>query len=251
MKNLNKIQNISCLELLQQLETNSIDLLITDPPYGMNIHKLGFIKDGGNKRKFDKATSGKKTKDIPKTKYADNLVQWDTRPTQEEFNEMQRVSKKLIVFGGNYFTDLLPQSSNWLVWDKRVRENYKNDFSDCELVWTNLTGNKTTKYNCISMGCIQDNMKDKEKRYHPTQKPIKLLRDIISDNTTEGDIVCDPYGGSFSTAVTCEQLGLPWISGDINSAYCDIGNERISEEKAKGKKLSNWFTPVENQVGEL
>ena len=241
MIDLNKVHNISSLELLKQMPTNSIDLLITDPPYGMNIHKLGFIKDGGTKRKFDRASSGKKTKDIPKSKYANNLVQWDIRPTKEVFDEMQRVSKKMIVFGGNYFTDLLPQSCNWLVWDKRVRDNYKNDFSDCELIWTNLEGNKTTKYNHIWMGCIQNSMKDKDIKFHPTQKPEKLMRDIIRDNTTEGDIVCDPYMGSWTTAVACEQLGLKWIGCEINIAYCKIGENRISKEKGKGIKLENWF----------
>ncbi len=132
----NKIYNMDCIEGMKQIEDNSIDCVITDPPYGINADKnVGF--DGCAKAR----------------KYTDN---WDFQtPSKEVFDEILRVSKKVIIFGGNYFTDKLPQNNHWIVWDKQ-KENVNKNFSDCELIYTNIDKNIVTKYVCRQHGFIND-----------------------------------------------------------------------------------------------
>lgn len=148
----NKILNMDCMDFLKQCPDKIFDLVLTDPPYGIKEScgknksrtKLAIAKDYGNK-------------------------DWDnTIPPKEVFNEIVRVSKHAIIFGGNYFVENLTNSSCWLVWDKH---NGENDFADCELAWTNFK-TAVRKYDWTWAGMLQENMKEKEIRIHPTQKPV-------------------------------------------------------------------------------
>ena len=188
---LNNIYCGDCLDLMQEMEDNSVDLVLTDPPYGIGEcgaknHTRdappGFSK--GN-------TSGKpRTKEVKATRYKPK--DWDfIKPNKWYFDELQRISKNQIIFGGNYFADQLPATSCWIVWDK----DNSGDFADCELCWTSFK-TAVRKYKWRWNGMLQEDMKHKEKREHPTQKPCKLIEKIIKDYSEEGQTIFDPLLGS-------------------------------------------------------
>lgn len=200
---------MDCLELMKQLDNNSIDLIITDPPYGINIaskggigrDNLGKVKDYG-------------------------LCEWDKSiPSKEIFDEMFRVSKNQIIFGGNYMTEYLKPSSCWVVWDK---DNTGN-FADCELAWTSF--DKAVRlFKFRWNGMLQGNMKMKEKRFHPTQKPIPLGRWLINKFAKEGDIIFDPFAGSGSFLVAAKQSRFNYIGCELNEEYVKISKQRLAQQ---------------------
>lgn len=204
---------MDCLEGMKQLPDNSVDLIVTDPPYGIGCDK-GFTANLGSSPKTTKI-------------YNDT---WDNdTPTKEIFDEMLRIGKTVIIFGGNYFIDKLPFKKSWLVWDK-IGDMKQFDFlSDCELMWTNLDRNITKKYIVIQKGFIAE----EKERFHPTQKPVKLIRMIISDFSKENDIILDPFMGSGTTAVACKQLNRKFIGFEISEEYCKIANKRLEQNNLK------------------
>jgi len=204
---LNKIYNMDCLEYMRTMPDKSVDLVLTDPPYGKmwtrGKNGIGMLKD---KNESDKTL-------------------WDIKPQKEVFDEMLRVGKEVIIFGGNYFTDYLPPSNCWIVWDKLgdLKLGEQIPFAHCELAWTSL--NKTVKkYTFRSQGFIKDT---KDERVHPTQKPTELFAEIIKDFSKEGDIILDPFLGSGTTAVACKLLKRNYIGIEIDKKYCEIAEQRI------------------------
>lgn len=125
-----KITCADCLDILKQLPDKCIDLVLTDPPYGIKMAKNFFIDTKrGREKGFVYENKFKKK-------------EWDNnRPEKEIFIEILRVSKNAIIFGGNYFADLLPSSRGWIVWDKKENEKIAPNFSDCELCWTSFDKN--------------------------------------------------------------------------------------------------------------
>lgn len=202
---LNKIHNCDCLEFMKTLPDKCIDLVLTDPPYGINA---------------DKGVGGFGTSKTDKH-YKDD---WDKKtPSQEYFTEMLRVGKKVVIFGGNFFTDKLPVNGHWIVWDKVGYFDFKNPFSDCELAWTNLPKVMVKKYQVIQQGFISE----EKTRFHPTQKPEKIMAYIIRDYTEEGELVYDPFAGGGSTALAAQKLGRNYILNEISPEYCKIAEDRI------------------------
>ena len=213
-----KIINADCLTVLKQLPDKSIDLILTDPPYGINVSKSVYNVEAGQKRSHNaKAVAGT-------YKHAD----WDSAiPAKEYFDEMERVAKHRIIFGGNYFTEYLKPSSGWIFWDKN---NGSNDFGDGELAWTDF--NKAIrKYQYTWNGMLQQDMKNKEVRIHPTQKPVGLLMQILRDYSDPGWLVCDPFSGSGSTAIACERWGLPFICIERDVDYFKASTKRLNDER--------------------
>jgi len=208
MLEFNKVYHEDCLTFMKKLPDNYFDLIITDPPYGINICSNGSV--GGGKLA--------KVKDY-------GVQEWDKSiPSKECFDEMKRVSKNQIIFGGNYMTDFLRPSPCWVVWDK---DNTGN-FADCELAWTSF--NKSVKrlkhrWN----GMLQENMSWKEKRHHPTQKPVRLGRWLIETFANEGDKIFDPFAGSGSFLLASKQKGFDFVGCEINKEYVDIINERLKQ----------------------
>jgi len=203
------IYNADCLEIMKKMISKSIDCIITDPPYGINA-------DGGVGGFGASAT--------------DKHYQagWDSQaPCQEYFTEMLRVAKKLFIFGGNFFADKLPIGKHWIVWDKKGEIKFRNPFGDAELVWTNINRNSIKKYVLIQQGFIS---RERE-RFHPTQKPTQLLRSILADYTTDGEVILDPFMGSGSTGVACAEIGREFIGIEREKIYFDIAKKRL--EKAK------------------
>lgn len=201
-----EIIQADCLEVMKGMGDNSVDLTITDPPYGIKSHK-GTNGFGSAKNR----------------RYQDD---WDQKiPSKEIFDEILRVSKNVILFGGNYFAHLLPPSKCWLVWDKKGEIAFQNPFADCELLYTTFK-KPVKKYTFRQQGFITDS---KDKRYHPTQKPSELVERLIGDFSGDGEVIFDPYLGSGTTVIACERLGRGYIGVEIDQAYIDIANERLRE----------------------
>lgn len=182
-------------------------LLLTDPPYGINRDK-GFGGEWGF------AGAGKP---IKRREYKD---EWDAEaPSAEVFDLITSVANKSIIWGGNFFTDKLPVNGFWLVWDKK---NTMPTFGDCELAWTDIPRKSVKKYEVVYNGLIG---KEKD-RYHPTQKPVKLIAAVLQDFSDEDDVVLDVFGGSGTTLVAAEQLGRTCYMMELDPHYCDVIIER-------------------------
>ena len=150
-----------CLDILPTLPAGAVDAVITDPPYGI----------GENHSKV--ASRGKLAKPIDY-----GTFNWDNKKVSPNtIKQILRVSNSQVIFGGNYYADLLPASSSWIVWDK---QNGANDFADCELAWTSHK-KAVRKYTYLWNGMIKQKP---EKRFHPTQKPLALMEWVINNYTT-------------------------------------------------------------------
>lgn len=198
-----------CLEVLPTLAAGSVDAVVTDPPYGVKRDK-GFEGFGG----FGTP--------IARTRYEG---EWDSRrPSRVYFDEMLRVSKIAMIFGGNYFADLLPVSNHWVVWDKKQT---MPTFGDCELVWTNVKRNSvkwiTREWNGL--------LGKEEDRQHATQKPLKIMKWLVEQYTRPSDLILDPFMGSGTTGVACMQLGRKFIGVEIDPTYFAIAEKRIRQAK--------------------
>ena len=212
---LNKIYNEDCLETMAKMPDNFVDLVLTDPPYGIGET---------NERNMSR---GKLS--LP-TNYGH--YDWDSQKILDiYFNEIKRISDNQIIFGGNYYGHVLGDTSCYLVWDK---DNGKSDFADAELIWTSFeSAVRILRFKW--QGMLQENMKKKEKRYHPTQKPVELIRWILAEYSPEIEIIYDPFVGSGSILLAAESLGHNWLGSEINSEYCDIANKRIKAERDQYK----------------
>ena len=211
MQSISRLIQGDCLENMRQMKSKSIDIIITDPPYGIGEAA------GKNKSRGHAAVA----KDY-------GNLSWDNDiPPPEYFSEMLRVSKNQIIFGGNYFTEFLPPSSRWIVWDKN---NGDNDFADCELAWTSFpTAVRKIRYTWNGM--IQENMKHKDYRVHPTQKPVEVMKWIIEKYTEEGQTVLDPFMGSGTTGVACVRTNRPFIGVEKVGEYFSAARTRIESSQ--------------------
>lgn len=195
---------------MKQVPDKYFDLVLTDPPYGIGESKKDNASRGclGKSKSYDK-------KD------------WDNKiPAKEIFDEIKRVSKNQIIFGGNYFIEYLNNSSCWIVWDKM---NGDNDFADCELAWTNFK-TAVRKYEFRWHGMLQNDMMNKEERFHPTQKPVELFKHLLRDYAKEGFKIYDPFGGSGTTAIASQGLPsmkLEWCLNELEPDYVAIANKRL------------------------
>jgi len=198
-----------CLEVMKGIPDKAIDLVLTDPPYG--------IKESNEKNRTRARLA--KTTDF-------GHYDWDKQKVKKEyFEEIRRVSKNQVIFGGNYYASILGDSSCWLVWDK---DNGKNDFADCELAWTSFK-TAVRKFKWRWKGMLQEDMKNKEKRVHPTQKPLPLFKWILEKYSQPNDVILDPFLGSGTTAVACLELNRHFIGIELSSEYCEIAKKRIRE----------------------
>lgn len=197
------------------------DLVLTDPPYGINI--VDNKKIGGD-------NNGKCKEYIPV--YGD-----DVGLLKEQWEEIKRISKNQIIWGGNYFAEMLGNSPCWLVWNKKPYGNGDN-FADCELAWTSFnTPSKVFHYlwrGMISWG--------NEKRVHPTQKPIPLFKWCIETFTKEGDKIFDPFLGSGTTLRACRETNRNCNGFEIVKDYNQVIVERLM---AKTPSLETWVSEDE------
>lgn len=210
------IYQADCLDVLKSQEDKSIDLIIADPPYGLNIVKKGKV-GGAGKNFIGKMVSPRAYKG----------GEWDNAiPSKEYFDEMLRVGKKVVIFGGNYFNEYLPQGNKWVVWDKKATGN----FSKCELIWTSEKG-RIEKFDWEWNGFIQGNGRggrQRIKRVHPSQKPVELIEYLIKMFSKEGDLILDPFAGSGTVAVACVKLKREFVLVEKDTEYVDIIKERLN-----------------------
>ena len=193
------------------------DMVFTDPPYG--------IGESGSKNHL----RGKLAK---ATQYEERG--WDNKiPDKQAFDNMFEFSKEQIIWGGNYFIEYLKNSPCWIVWDKN---NNKNDFADCELAWCSMK-TAVRMFKWTWNGMLQEDMKNKEKRFHPTQKPVGLFLDIFKTYSFESCI--DLFGGSGSTLIACEKTGRKCRMMELDPKYCDVIIKRWEDFTGKKAELIN------------
>jgi len=207
------LYNGDCMEAMKGMEENAYDLAIVDPPYGGN-DAIG-LKD--NKKQGKQATK--------RTNY--NVFE-NTAPTPEYFTELKRVSKNQIIWGVNFYNNF-DLSGGRLVWDKkgtafgRAETAYLSmtkSVNICEIVWN---------------GMIQHDMKNKEDRIHPTQKPIMLYRWLLNEYANEGNKIFDTHGGSFTNAIACDMEGFDLDIIEIDGTYFDNGVQAFDKYKQQLK----------------
>jgi site-specific DNA-methyltransferase (adenine-specific) len=214
-----QITNEDNMLLMARYPDKYFDLAIVDPPYGINIHKMNYtqsIKGGVTKRNCYSA-----------------ITDWDNNvPNQEYFNELFRVSKNQIIWGGNYFE--LPLTKSWIIWDKKTEEKYSNDFADCEMAWNSF--NKPAKVvRYLWSGMLQPNMKDKQKRIHPTEKPYQLYKWILDKYAKENNKILDTHLGSGSIAIACHDYKFDLTACELDKEYFDKAIQRINNHTAQTK----------------
>jgi len=211
-----------CVTALKRFNDNHFDLAIVDPPYGIGADKaqnnaaLSRIKAEGK----SKAGRGWKL-------YHD--TDWDNEtPTAEYWAELFRVSKNQIVWGGNYFTEYLPPSMGWILWDKGQR-----DFSlaDGELAWTSF--NKALRIFEMSRGKALAKNNEQGGRFHPTQKPEMLYDWILKNYAKECDLVLDTHLGSGSSRIAAYKGGFNFVGFEIDQEYYEKQEKRFNDFKSQ------------------
>lgn len=202
------------------------DLVLTDPPYGVKA-----VNDSGTVIGYGEKHLAKRG--VYKEIIGDNT----TETAQAAYDVLQGICDRLIIFGGNYFLSFLPQSDGWVIWDKRGAEgeHMRNNFADGEMAWCSFH-TPVRIYHQLWNGMIRQGEHDK--RVHPTQKPVKMLSEIVSDFSQAGDVVLDVFGGSGSVLMACEQTGRQCLMCELDPYYCDViiarwetltGNKAIKE----------------------
>ena len=198
---------MDCIEGMKQYPDKFFDLAIVDPPYMDVFNTDNWVETCAKQKSYKNRQ--------------DTLT--DKKPNDEYFVELRRVSKNQIIWGGNYFT--LPISRGWICWYKSKQDNY---FSDAELAWTSY--DKILKvFEYVWSGMLQQNMKDKEVKIHPTQKPISLYDFCFQYAKLEnGAKVLDTHLGSQSSRIAANKAGLDFVGFEIDKEYFDNGNERYN-----------------------
>lgn len=206
------ITNEDCMELLKRTPDNFYDLAICDPPYGLGDRLVkGGVKGGmGSMRKLAD----------------DKVTTWDNEiPSPEYFTELQRVSKKQIIWGGNYFLDYLGKTDGFVVWDKM---NGTNPMADAELAWQNVKGSTRMFRRHHFSG-------ERTEKIHTTQKPVALYGWLLSNYAKEGDKILDTHLGSGSIAIACHDYGFDLTACELDPDYYNKAMERINNHVAQQK----------------
>ena len=202
--------NMDCLEAMRSMPDKAFDLAVVDPVYGG-------VTQGGYMKNLDSTT--KLAKPI---QY--NLAIWDQPKTGKEyFSELFRVSKNSIVWGGNYFVEEINRNSQcWIVWDKQNT----GGFADFEMAWTSFDS-ASRIFRFTWNGMLQEDMKNKEVRIHPTQKPVALYKWILNRYAKPGDKILDTHLGSGSSRIAAYDLGFDFVGYEIDKEYFDKQEERF------------------------
>ena len=205
---LSTVYLMDCIEGMKQFPDKIFDLAVVDPPYGIGANKMQL----GNASK--KVYRGEND--------------WDNSiPTAEYWEQLFRVSKNQIVWGGNYYQ--LPPSKCWLVWDKN---NGESDFADGEMAWTSF--DKPMRIKKIHWCGSASKWEDTNGKIHPTQKPVKLYDWIFANYASEGNLILDTHLGSQSSRIAANKAGLDFVGFEIDREYFDNGNKRFKNFVSQG-----------------
>lgn len=222
---MNNILNMDCMELMAEFPDNHFDLAIVDPPYGIDAAN---DKRGG--RQHGAAAA-------PSKSYG--AKDWDkSAPDESYFNELKRVSKNQIVWGANHFLGWC--SPCWIVWDKMTGSN---GYADCELAWTSFS-TAVRQFRFQWAGMLQGDMKNKEERIHPTQKPVALYKWLLQNYAKPGQKILDTHMGSGSIAIACHYFGAHLTACELDQDYYEAACERIEKETSQ----SDMFTGEQFQT---
>jgi len=198
------------------MDGSTAHAFVTDPPYGIKIGSQSQGKGGGVAKKID---------------YGKN--DWDNEIPKQAILQGMNTCEVSVLWGANYYTDILSPSSCWLVWDK---DNGDTDFADVEMAWTNIPkSSRLFKYTWAGMR--QEDMKNKEKRVHPTQKPVEL-NVWVMEKLNLGNAILDLFLGSGSTLIAAEKTGRKCYGMELDPKYCDVIVKRW--EDFTGKKAELW-----------
>ena len=220
---------------------DSVDLALTDPPYGVNaVDRRGIC--GGNPNGGNKGTigglckTGMLAKSVAKPrKYAPIIGDDTTDTARSACAILSDIAKNRVIFGGNYFTDFLPPSRCWIVWDKQNGDD--NNFADIEMAWSDID-KPARLFAHMWAGAIRKGSHEEEgrTRLHPTQKPVGLLTSIIEKLAPGIDTIIDVFAGSGSTVIAAERLEKRCLAMELSADYCDVilaRWERFSGKKAE------------------
>ena len=203
-KYVNTIVCGDCLDVMKDWPDKCVDLVLTDPPYGIDYNN-----DRLNRYSHFKASDILGDKEVM------------------DFSFLFKRKERLIIFGVLNFLEQIPYKGRWICWDKRTTELADNVFgSPFELAWTNKTTGYDKIYRVMHGGVINSDAPN-QPRFHPTQKPIKLFMKIILDFTNENDLILDPFCGSGTTCIAAKKLGRRFIGIDISEDYCEIARQRL------------------------
>lgn len=203
MKPRSIVTNEDNMATMSRYEDKFFELAIVDPPYGLGKK----LTDGGGRHL--------------KFKNHKEIQDWDVAPSQEYFNELFRVSKNQIIWGGNYF-DLGP-SRGFIIWDKQ--QSVPN-FSACEYAWSSIDGvSKIFRYRMA--GCFG------EQKIHPTQKPVDLYKFLLHHFAVPGDKILDTHMGSQSSRIAAHDMGFDYYGCELSEKYFHMGNKRFAQYTAQ------------------
>ena len=207
-----ELLHCDCMEYMANQPDNSFDLAIVDPPYGIGQDwtnnenarsNLTFSKNYKNFHGEDKEA-----------------------PEDDYFTELSRVSKNQIIWGANHFSDKIKSGSPcWIVWDKQT----SGVFADCELAYTSFK-TAVRKFTFQWSGMLQGDMKNKDHRIHPTQKPVKLYEWLLTNYAEKGQRILDTHAGSMSSVIACHYFGCDIVACEIDNDYFEAGKKRVDEE---------------------
>lgn len=222
-----KLTNEDNMALMARYHDDYFELAIIDPPYGINAD----IKNNGAHSDYHLKHS--------KAKLNKYKIGWDSYiPTNEYFEELKRVSKRQIIWGANYFGLV----GGMIYWHKNVT---MPSYSTGELAWVSWI-NKIDFVDIAWHGMIQHDMKNKENRIHPTQKPVALYKWILSKYAKQGDKILDTHLGSMSIAIACYDLGFDLVGCELDTEYYQKGLERVNNHINQ----SNLFIPHQEIITE-
>lgn len=226
---LNKIYNEDCLQAMKQIPDKYFDLCIVDPPYGIGASTEVFTRKGKQTGK-SLAISGLNYKNST----------WDKEPPSKEyFKELFRISRNQIIWGANHFIEQFNKNSScWIVWDKLTGNNY---YADCELAWASFKS-AVRKFSFMWKGMFQENMKNKEIRIHPTQKPVALYEWLLKNYAKKGDKILDTHLGSASSIIACKKFGFDYLGFELDKEYFDLASERLN----RFDRQENMFDFINN-----
>lgn len=211
------VENIDCIEFMKQYPNKFFELAIVDPPYGSDNIIGGYTsgKGGG----------------VAKQKQYHQALWTQGKPTENYFAELFRVSQNQIIWGANHFISLMPKDSScWIVWDKL--NGVGSSFADCELAWGSFD-KAVRKFVYRWAGMLQGDMKNKEERVHPTQKPVALYKWLLQNYAKPGDKILDTHLGSGSSRIAAHLMGFDFYSCEIDKDYFEAQEKRFKEQTAQ------------------
>ncbi len=211
------LYNMDCMEAMKKAPDNHWDLAIVDPPYGIGI----------SKSKTGTVIRNKSDKDIFKPKTWDLSI-----PDQNYFDELRRVSIKQIIWGGNYFLDILGYCKAPIIWDKKNGESL---YADGEMAWTSKNMPRNLKiFRHQWCGAFKDSERNTIK-IHPTQKPVALYTWLLDRYAKDGDRILDTHLGSGSIALACHDMGFHLDGFELDKEYFDAASKRLKNHQRQMK----------------